>query len=200
MQKPQGYDEVTPGGEFESATVGGHYAEIKQVSETITKTNKEMIVVVFDLINPDKQAGIFGRQFQNDDRFDRKWPYSGTMRVLVQDYSDPSKVSKSFKSFCTCTEKSNPGFTVGWGNNWGDQFRGKKIGVVYGEVEDDYNGESRMYVNPRWFCDWDKVADAAVPKPKYKNAGSAATSAPTSAGAGSGAGTTSGINDEDIPF
>ena len=200
MQKPHGYDEVTPGGEFEAATVGGHYAEIKQVSEFTAKNGKEMIAIVLDFVQPDKQAGLYTRQFQNDARTDRKWPYPGTMRIFVQDYNDPSKVSKDFKSFCTYVEKSNPGFVVGWGDNWGNQFRGKKIGVVYGEIEDIYNGESRMYVNPRWFCQWDKVADASIPKPKYKSTGSAATTAPTSAGSGSGAGTTSGINDEDIPF
>lgn len=169
MQKPTGYEEAQTMGEYTPVELGGHYATVLQVTETQSSTGKDMIVVLFDFDKTDKQPGIFRKQFDGDDREGKKWPYAGTMYIMVQDYNDSSKTSRSFKTFCTCVEKSN-NYTVTWGGTeWAKQFKGKKIGVVYGEVENEYNGEIRMRRNPRWFCAWDKVAEARIPDPKYLN-------------------------------
>lgn len=169
MQKPTTYDEVQAQGGFTPVELGGHYAVIKQVTETKSKKGKDMIVVVFDFQKPDAQAGYFAQSFKDDIRPDKKWPHNGTNYVMVNDYMDATKVSRSFKTFCTCVEKSNKGFTISWGDNWGAQFKNKKIGVVFGEVENEYNGNISMRHEVRWFCDWDRVKDSKVPQPKYLN-------------------------------
>lgn len=48
MQKPNNYDETPAGGEFTPVDLGGHKLIIKQVSETKSKSGKDMIVVLFD--------------------------------------------------------------------------------------------------------------------------------------------------------
>lgn len=169
MQKPTGYEEAQTMGEFIPVELGGHYATVLQVKETKSSTGKEMVVVLFDFDKTDKQPGYFKKQFDSDDREEKKWPFAGSMYIMVQDYQDSSKTSRNFKTFCTCIQKSND-YEISWGgNNWEKQFKGKKIGVVFGEVEKEYNGEIRMRRNPRWFCSWDKVADAEIPLPKYIN-------------------------------
>lgn len=175
MQKPSGYDEAPVSGEFTPIELGGHYAVVKQVTETQTKdSGKDMIVVLFDFATRDKQAGYFKSQFENDDREDKKWPFPGSKYIMVHDYNDPSKTSKQFKTFCSCIQKSN-NYTITWGgNNWGKQFVGKQIGVVYGEEESEYDGKIRMRHVPKWFCNVDKVADASIPQPKYLNGSSPA--------------------------
>lgn len=166
MQKPNGYDETRAAGEFTPVALGGHYCTIKQVTETQSSTGKNMIVVLLDFGKPDEQEGYFTNQFNNDDRADKKWPFAGSKWIMVNDYNDSSKTSKQFKTFCTCVEKSN-NYTIQWGgSNWSQQFKGKKIGAVYGAEEHEYDGNISMRHLIRWFCNIDAVKDAKVPDAK----------------------------------
>ena len=169
MLKPSGYDEAQAGGEFTPIDLGGHYAIIKQVSERQSSTGKDMIVVLYDFTSPDKQEGFFSKQFNNDDRPEKKWPFAGTKYIMVNDYNDPTKTSRAFKTFCTCVEKSN-NYQIAWGGNaWAQQFKNKFVGVVFGEEESEYDGKIRMRRVPKWFCTTDKVKDQSIPAPKYLN-------------------------------
>lgn len=174
MQKPNGYDETRAAGEFTPVALGGHYCTIKQVTETQSSTGKNMIVVLLDFGKPDEQEGYFTNQFNNDDRADKKWPFAGSKWIMVNDYNDSSKTSKQFKTFCTCVEKSN-NYTIQWGgSNWSRQFKGKKIGAVYGAEEHEYDGNISMRHLIRWFCNIDVVKDAKVPDAKLLNRTNAA--------------------------
>ena len=180
MNKPNGYDEAQTMGDYTPAELGGHTAIIKGVKETTSKTGKPMVVVCFDFDDKDKQAGYFMQSFKDDARPDKKWPHNGTAYIMTQDYQDQNKTSRNFKTFCTCAENSN-NFKINWGDNWGAQFKGKKIGVVFGEVENEYNGKTSMRHEMRWFCDYSKATDAKIPAPKYLPGGgpSANNSAPS---------------------
>lgn len=167
MIKPNGYDEQRASGDFTPVRLGGHYCTIKRVAETKSKTGKDMIVVCFDFDSNDDQAGYFMESFKNDVREEKKWPFQGTKYIMVNDYQDASKTSRQFKTFCTCVESSNSGFSIQWGENWGSQFVGKKIGAVYGEEENEWNGKQFMRPTIKYFCKTDSVANAAIPEPKY---------------------------------
>lgn len=167
MKKPEGYDEAQTSQERQQVDLGGHYCVIKQVTEMQSSTGKDMIVVLLDFCSPDKQEGFFMDQFKNDIREEKKWPFAGSKYIMVNDYNDPKKTSRQFKTFCTCVEKSN-NFTIQWGgNNWAQQFKGKKIGAVYGEDENEYDGRTFMRRLIKWFCGIDAVKDAKIPEPKY---------------------------------
>lgn len=161
MQKPNNYDETQAGGEFTPVELGGHKLVIKQVNETKSKTGKDMIVVLFDFAEDDKQPGYFMEQFQNDIRPDKKWPNQATQYILTED--NEGKCNRSFKTFTTCVEHSNAGFSVQWGDKFCQCFKGKKIGGVFGEQMDYYNGEEKKKRVLRWFCSLDNVADASIP-------------------------------------
>ena len=164
MQKPNNYDETQAGGDFTPVELGGHKLIIKQVNETKSKSGKDMIVVLFDFATDDVQPGYFTEQFKNDIRPDKKWPNQATQYILTED--NEGKTSRSFKTFCTCVEHSNTGFTTQWGDNWGAQFKNKKIGGVFGIVEEEYNGERKKKRKLRWFTAYDKAKDAGVPEDK----------------------------------
>ena len=162
MQKPKSYEETQSQGEWIPVELGGHKMVIKQVNEKQSQTGRNMIVVLFDFAPDDEQAGYFMDSYKNDTRQDKKWPNQATQYILTEDKD--GKCSKSFKTFCTCVENSNTGFTC-WKN---DQFdfagiKGKKIGGVFGEQMDFYNGEEKKKRVLRWFCSIDKVADAVIP-------------------------------------
>ncbi len=166
MLKPNGYDETRVGGDFTPVELGGQYAVVKQVSEMQSSTGKDMVVILYDFCNPDPQEGYFSKQFEDDDRPDKKWPFPGKKYIMVADYNDPNKTSRDFKTFCTSIEKSN-NLQISWGgDNWAAQFVGKKIGVVFGEEESEYEGKISMRRIPRWFCTYDKAKDQKVPMPK----------------------------------
>ena len=127
----------------------------------MSKTNKPMIVVFFDFAPGDKQAGYFAESFKNDIRPDKKWSNQATQYILTED--ENGDCSRSFKTFLTCVEHSNKGFATQWGDNFGQQFKGKLVGGVYGPQMDYYEGRELEKRVLRWFVSVDKVADAAVP-------------------------------------
>lgn len=167
MNKPNGYDEARAAGEFIPVDLGGHYAVVKQVAEKQSSTGKDMIVVLFDFCAPDKQPNYFSKMFENDDRPDKKWPFAGSKYIMVLDYNDGSKTSRQFKTFCTCVEKSN-NYTIKWGGkDWAAQFKNKKIGIVFGEEEQEYEGKITTRRVPKWFCSFDSALDQKIPEKKF---------------------------------
>lgn len=167
MQKPNSFDEVSVG-EYTPINVGGHHAVIVSVKEQQSSTGKNMIVVALDFARNDSQPGYFREQFDNDDRPEKKWPYQAVQYIVTEDMN--GKCSRSFKGFITSFEKSN-GITTNWGENFTAQFKNRKIGVVYGEVEEEYNGEIKTRRRIRWFCEDAKVESQKVPDKKYFTSG-----------------------------
>ena len=168
MNKPSGYDEVKVGGDFTPIELGGHHLVIKGVREEKSKNGKDMIVVAFDTAKNDKQPAYFSDLFEKDIRPEKKWPNNGTQYILTMDSQDPSKTSRSFKSFITSFEKSNDCEAV-WGDKFCAQFKGKKIGGVFGLVEEEYNGEVKQRHKLRWFCEDTRADEANVPEAKLLN-------------------------------
>lgn len=168
MNKPKGYDEVQVAGDFTPVELGGHHMIIKGVREEKSKSGKDMIVVAFDFAKNDKQPGYFSDLFEKDIRPDKKWPNAGTNYILTMDASDPNKVNKSFKIFITSVERSN-GFEVDWGAKFCEQFKGKKVGGVFGLVEEEYNGEVKRRHKLRWFCEDDRAETAKIPEDRLLN-------------------------------
>lgn len=198
MQKPNGYDEAQAQGEFIPVELGGHFLVIKQVEELQSKNGKPMIKVSFDFAPEDKQPAYFAEQFKNDIRPDKKWSNQATQYIMV--YDQDGKTNRNFKTFTTCVEHSNVGFSTQWGiNNWGAQFKNKKIGGVFGEQMDFYNGEEKKKRVLRWFISSDKVTDAQIPDitetAAYKNRGNASAPVP----GGDFMNIPDGI-DEELPF
>lgn len=163
MQKPNGYDEVQSGGDFTPINLGGHFAIIKRVKETTSRNGRPMLQVAIDFSAEDEQPGYFMKLFQDDSRSDKKWPYQGTQYIMTEDAF--GKCSRSLKGFITSVERSNNA-ECPWGASFEGWFANKKVGVVYGEVEDEYNGELKTRRRIRYFCSYDSVKDATIPDKK----------------------------------
>ena len=162
MQKPNGYDEVQVG-EFTPVELGGHHAVIKDVKEQKSSTGKNMVVVAIDFAKNDKQPEYFLNSFENDIRPDKKWPFQATKYIIVE--GNDGNVTSYFKKFIKAFEASN-GCKAIWGEDFCKQFKGKKIGVVYGNVEEEYNGERKMRRRICWFCEDSAADNAKIPEDK----------------------------------
>lgn len=172
MQMPKGYNEAQVRGEFERVELGGHHLIIQKVEERKSSTGKDMIVVYFDFDKNDSQPSYFANAYKADTRQDKKWSNQATAYIMATEW-DSDNCSRDLKTFCTCVEHSNTGFTTQWGDGFAAQFKGKKIGGVFGEQLDWYNNKEIKKRVLRWFCSVDKVADAQVPdvseSKQYKN-------------------------------
>ena len=179
MKKPANYDNTQASGEFTPVELGGHFLIIKDVEETQSKNGKDMIVVRFDFASNDKQPGYFMKAFKDDIRPDKRWPHQATQYILTEDKD--GNCNRSFKTFTTCVEHSNPGFTTQWVDNFGLQFVNKKIGGVFGIVVSE-----------------DKVRDAAIPEEKLLPVSGKPN--PAAASAGNGFMTIPEGIEEEMPF
>jgi len=166
MEKYQDYDNVQAQGEFEGIQEGGHHLIIKQVNQTVSKNGDPMTVVLYDFAQNDTQPGLILKEFQNDERQDKKWPHRGTAYVLNK-YN--GETTKNFKTFCTCYEKSNKTETKWLADDiqWAQQFKNKKIGGAFGKVHSVYQGKEKVRVELRWFVTDDKVDPGTVPNEKF---------------------------------
>jgi len=188
MIKPNNFDNVSTG-DFVPVSVGGHHMIIKQVKEQTSKTGKPMVVVAVDFASNDSQPLYFSKLFEGDIRPEKKWPHAGTIYIVTVDNN--GQCSRNFKSFITSFEHSNNVLT-NWSDDqrWAAQFTGKKIGGLFGRVEEEYNGERRIRVLHRYFCDDSKVDGAKAPADKLLPQGAAPVQS----------GSFTSVPDEDIPF
>ena len=168
MQKPNNYDNTQAGGDFTPVNLGGHYAVIKNVSERETKNGDPMVVVSIDFDKKDEQAGYFTEQFKKDVRPDKKYP-NQAVNYITTEYN--GACTKGFKSFMKAYADSNgiKEDAIKWGSDFAAQFKNKKIGVVFGNVEETYNGETKLRRKIRWFCDYNKVSEQKIPDDKLEN-------------------------------
>ena len=168
MNKPNNYDQTRAGGEFTPIELGGHRGIIKEVREDQTKAGNPMIVVSIDFAAEDRQPRYFEDQYRADTRSPKKWPYQAVQYITTEDKD--GNTSRSFKSFCTAFEDSN-GVEIKWGDGpqWAAQFKGRRIGIVFGEVEEEYQGDIKTRRRIRWFCDDHKTLDQGVPEKKLYN-------------------------------
>lgn len=195
MQMPNSYNEVKASGDFTPIELGGHHLIIKAVEETTSKAGAPMLKVAFDFAKNDRQPEYMSNEFKNDIRPDKKWPYAGTAYILTEDKE--GKCSRKFKTFMTAFEKSNNCEAV-WGDKFAAQFKNKKIGGVYGEVENEYNGKVTMRHELRWFCEDSKADDAKIPPAQYldgRNGGNGGNGGASSGGSA----VTSNNYQENIP-
>lgn len=169
MKKPTNYENTQAGGDFVPVELGGHYAVIKNVSERETKNGDPMIVVSIDFDKKDTQAGYFTEQFKKDVRPDKKYP-NQAVNYITTEYG--GACTKGFKSFMRAYAESNniKEDAIKWGADFAGQFKNKKIGVVFGVVEELYNGEVKKRRKIRWFCDYAKALNQNIPAERLLDA------------------------------
>lgn len=161
MQKPNNYDSTKPAGEFEPINLGGHKMVIKQVAEKQSKNGLNMIVVLFDFAEGDEQSGYFMKQFNDDIRPEKKWPNAGTNYMIIDESTEYG--TRNLKTFITCVEKSNPGFSVQWGDGFCQQFKNKLIGGIFRVEKDWYEGKEVKHHKLAWFRSIEGIKNADIP-------------------------------------
>ncbi len=130
MQKPHDFETAQGYTDFEALELGGHICRIMSVEERKSAAGKDMIAVSLDIAEG-KQANYYSNQYKNNTKADKKWGCIVYQLVLDAE----GNTNKGFKTFIDAVEKSNAGFVTQWGANFGDQFKGKLIGGVFGREQ-----------------------------------------------------------------
>jgi len=171
MQKFSDYDTTKVNDFGERLKLGGHICKVleaKVESGTSKKDGKpyEMLAIKFDIEEPDEQAGFYNKKFVEAARTDpmtAKW--KGYYRLSVPNDNSEDFIKKTFKTFITSVEKSNPGYTWNWQE---DTLVGKKFGGVFGyeEFTIPATGETVPLTRIRFIRSTEKIEEAPIPKVK----------------------------------
>lgn len=191
MIKPKGYDE-TRTDRYERIMTGPHKAVIMQVEERKSSTGKDMVAVFIDFDKDDVQPGYFSAAYKADTREKKKWPYQAVQYILTTD--SEGNTNRSFKQFIQAFEESNQREVV-WGEQFVNQFKGAKIGVTFGDVEEEYEGQLHTRQRIRWFFKLADFENETVPDIKVFKGNLAPAPAASSDWMD-----LSAVDDEDLPF
>ena len=161
MQKPEGYDTTQAAtGEYEVLSAGGQVCIIKQAKVDKTTTDKEVIILLFDIYEGEFKD-YYKRNFdrRKETNPDAKW--QGTFRQLTEGKSLPF-----FKGMIDAIEKSNSGYK--W--NWDEAtLKGKVFGGVFGEEEYEGNdGKTHTSVKCRFVRTVEAVKSGKFSMPDRK--------------------------------
>ena len=162
IEKPNLYDEVEVNQDFERMELGGHKGIIKSVEKyTSQMSGNTSLKVQVDTDKDDKQPNYYQKQYDSDDRSDKKWSTGATKYVSLK--QDENCV-RMLKGFITAVENSNNGFTYDWKKDI-EQLVGKKVGLVFGlEQYEDQEGKIKTATKLNQFRSLDKVEDTKIPK------------------------------------
>lgn len=128
MEMPKDYNEAQAfTGEYEQIKLGGQICKIKDVKIEKTKTNKDMLVVAYDIAEGENKD-YFKRRFEEDNRADKKW--NGVHRIMV--LNNEGKTNPFFKGFITSVESSNTGFKFSGEES---MLKDKLFGAIFGREE-----------------------------------------------------------------
>lgn len=126
MEKPKNYDETPVFADSKILPPGGYICKIKQVNEMKSRSGKEMIAILLDIVEGDYKD-FYEEKFKADTRTDKKW---GCV-VYQLTHDNEGNASRGFKSFNTSVEESNDGFKTVWGNDYSKVLKGKFIGGLF---------------------------------------------------------------------
>ena len=118
-------------GESEQLEPGGHIVRIMAMRQEMSRNNKPMLVVAFDIEEGSPSDGYFKRRHDNAKKQNTaaKWP--GVIRYTLYG-KDGVSTNAFFKGFISAVEESNPGYHWNWDER---SVAGKLVGMVFGEEE-----------------------------------------------------------------
>lgn len=175
IKKMSDYNEVSGFGQsdFKPLPKGGYICRIIMAEETQSSSGKPMLHIAFD-ITEGEFTDYFNDMYKarkkanTDPQKTIKWPFEGQKWIMLNDYENPNKTSRQFKGFCTAVEESG---TEIWNLNGElvlEKLKGAEVGIVFQDVEQEYNEKTSWRAQPWGFRSIASIAsgDFFVPDDK----------------------------------
>lgn len=128
--------------------------------------NSDMIRLQFDVAEGEHK-GFFKAQYEANTNEDKKYKGNATVYVPTDDGSEKDGWTKrSFAGWTSAFEDSNSGYSWDWDEK---KWKGKLIGIVFGETGTVINGKEIVYTEPRFAVAAQQVRDGKAPVAKFKS-------------------------------
>jgi len=163
IKRPTDWDKIDgiEYGDYETLELGGHEVVIKDAYEYTGQSGNTSLRVEVDITGNDKQAGFYQKQYDNDNRNDKKWP-NGAIRYIS--LKEDEMCVALFKGFTTAVENSNPGYQWNWDEK---SLVGKKLCGVFGlEEYEKQDGTVGVATKLIQFRSLNKLPEVQIPKVK----------------------------------
>ena len=163
MQKFE-FEAKRMGGAREILPAGGYVCEIKSAKEETYDWGKVLLLAID--VAEGEYTGFWKRDFDNNDREDKKWRGIYRVNVPKDDGSESDNWTKrSFGNFIWAVQESNPGYAWDWDEK---KLKGKKIGVLYRNREWEMNGNTGWTTEAAGSCSVDDCRAGKFRLPKDK--------------------------------
>ena len=138
MKAFSGFESKRSASGRETLPAGGYVCQIQGARVEEFSWGSRLVLAI-DVIEGEYKD-IWKRDYDNNDREDKKW--RGTFRVSIpkDDGSDQDAWTKrAFNNMIWSVEQSNPGYVWDWDEK---KLKGKKIGILYRNREWEMNGNT----------------------------------------------------------
>lgn len=190
MKQFSGFEAKKQSNGREILPAGGYVCEIKSAKEEDFSWGSRLVLAIE--VVEGKYAGFFKKDFDSNDREDKKW--RGTYRITIpaDDGSERDGWTKrTFGNLMYSIENSNPGYHWDWDEKG---LKGKKLGVLFRNKEWEMNGRTGWTTEAAGSCTVEDIRENTFRLPKDKPL----KDRPVENQADSGSGT---VEDEsDLPF
>lgn len=169
MKAFKGFDDAKKRAAYkgsEKLPQGGYVAKIKEVRcEEGKDDNSDMIVLAYDIAEGDYKD-FFQKQFDNNTQEDKKWKGRTTIYVPKDDGSEKDGWTQTaFARWTNAFEESNKGYTWDWDEK---KWKGKMIGLIYGEVGTVIDGKPIKYTECRFPENVENIRSGNYKIPAFK--------------------------------
>ena len=169
MKQFNGYDEAKKAAQYqggEKLPKGAYVADILGVKlETGTNGNSDRLHIQFDIAEGEYK-GFFKKQYEDNTSEDKKYKGKVVLWLPKDDESEKDQWTKnSFARWPNALEESNEGYTWDWDET---KWKGKKIGLVFGETGNVIDGKEVVYTEVRYPVSVQAVREGKAGEAKFK--------------------------------
>jgi hypothetical protein len=170
MQKFNGYDEAKKAAQYqggEKLPKGAYVADILGVKlETGTNGNSDRLHIQFDIAEGEYK-GFFKKQYEDNTNDDKKYKGKVALWLPKDDGSEKDQWTKNkFAAWPNALEESNEGYTWDWDET---KWKGKKIGLVFGETGNVIDGKEVIYTEVRYPVSVQAVREGKAGEARFKS-------------------------------
>lgn len=162
IQKFNGYEEAKKNAQFtksEQLPVGAYVCEILNV-----KQEEGRLKVQFDVIEGDFKE-FFQKKYKESTDENKKYKGVTTVWIPKEDGSERDTWTKNtFAKWTSSLEDSNEGYLWDWDET---KWKGKIIGILYGEVGKNIEGKDVTFNECRYPCSVEYARSGKAKAPKF---------------------------------